>query len=77
MGWTVFSLEPAAGFGSPTLQSHISVPAGNPAAPCSDHRKDGVFPSLNSPGFRALSETISVIELSSWWFLYDKGVITQ
>lgn len=31
---------------------------------------------LNLPGFRALSETISVIECSIWWFIYDKGVIT-
>jgi len=32
---------------------------------------------LNSPGLGDLSETISVIELSIWWFIYDKGVITQ
>lgn len=31
----------------------------------------------NSPGFGALSEAISDIELSIWWFIYDKEVITQ
>lgn len=36
-----------------------------------------LFLLFNLPGFGGLSETISIIELSIWWLIYDKGVITQ
>lgn len=43
-----------------------------------DYRKDDIFSSpFQFAGFGGLSETISIIELSIWWFIYDKGVITQ
>lgn len=65
-----------SGFGAPTPQSCLSILSGSLAALGAERM--AFFPSpLNLPFFVALSETISVIELSIWQFIYDKGVITQ
>lgn len=65
-----------AGFDVPTPQSHLSILTGNLAALDAERMAFSSAP-LNLPLFGALSETIRVIELSIWKFIYDKGVITQ
>lgn len=72
MVWMVFSLEPTAG-----SRVCCSCSIVLPLHP--ERRKVGAerMAFLNLPLFEALSETIRVIELSIWQFVYDKGVITQ
>lgn len=79
MDWMVFSLKPTAG--SRVWCSYSTVPPpsilSGSLATLGTERIAFFPPPLNLPLFGALSETISVIELSIWQFIYDKGVITQ
>lgn len=76
-GWC-FPSSPlqAAGFGVPIPQSPLSI-LNDSLATLGTKRIAFFPPPLNLPLFGALSETISIIELSIWQFIYDKGVITQ